>query len=162
VLFFEHKGLYNTKGEVDATAPAEPLGRARTMRSGGDVTIVGTQLMATRAAAAADELAAGGVEADVIDLRTLVPMDVAMVLESVARTGNLIIVQEGPVSGGWAATLLAQLVIAGVDLASRPVVLASDDAPVPYATGLESAWLPSVGRIVDAAARGAKDVAERA
>ena len=88
-----------------------------------------------------------------IDLRTLVPMDVATVLESVARTGNLIIVQEGPVSGGWAATLLARLVTGGADLSSRPVLLASEDAPVPYATGLESAWLPSVARIVDAAAR---------
>ncbi len=122
------------------------------MRSGGDVTIVGTQLMATRALAAADELAGRGIEADVIDLRTLVPMDVAAVLESVARTGNLIIVQEGPVSGGWAATLLAQLIVAGADLGFGPVLLASDDAPVPYAAGLESAWLPSVARIVDAAA----------
>ena len=153
VLFFEHKGLYNTKGEVDNAVPAEQLGRARTMRSGSDVTIVGTQLMAARAVAAADELAHRGVEADVIDLRTLAPMDVATVLESVARTGNLIIVQEGPVSGGWGATLLAQLVVEGIDLASRPVVLASDDAPVPYAAGLESAWLPSIARIVDAAAR---------
>ncbi len=158
VLFFEHKGLYNTQGEVDDAAPTEPLGRARTMRSGSDLTIVGTQLMAARAVAAAEELATRGIEADVIDLRTLVPMDVATVLESVARTGNLIIVQEGPVSGGWAATLLARLVVEGVDLSSRPVVLASDDAPVPYATGLESAWLPSVDRIVDAAVRGAEVV----
>jgi pyruvate/2-oxoglutarate/acetoin dehydrogenase E1 component len=108
--------------------------------------------MATRAIAAADELATRGIEADVIDLRTLVPMDAATVLESVARTGNLIVVQEGPVSGGWAATLLARLIIAGADLSFRPVVLASNDAPVPYATGLEAAWLPSVARIVDAAA----------
>ena len=156
VLFFEHKGLYNTKGDVDDAAPAEPLGRARTMRSGSDLTIVGTQLMATRALAAADELATRGIEADVIDLRTLVPMDVAAVLESVARTGNLIIVQEGPVSGGWAATLLTQLMIAGADLSIRPAVVASSDAPVPYSTGLESAWLPSVARIVDAAAHTAE------
>jgi acetoin:2,6-dichlorophenolindophenol oxidoreductase subunit beta len=158
VLFFEHKGLYNTKGDVDDAAPAEPLGRARTLRPGGDVTIVGTQLMTVRALAAADELSARGVEAEVIDLRTLVPMDVAAVLASVARTGNLVIVQEGPISGGWAATLLARLVIDGAELSSRPVVLASEDAPVPYAAGLESAWLPSVARIVDAAARTAQVV----
>jgi pyruvate/2-oxoglutarate/acetoin dehydrogenase E1 component len=152
VLFFEHKGLYNTKGEVDEQAD-EHLGRARTLREGSDVTIVGTQLMAARAAAAAEELAGRGVDAEVIDLRTLVPMDTAAVLESVARTGNLVIVQEGPVSGGWAATLLAQLVVAGAAFSARPAVLASDDTPVPYATGMETAWLPSVERIVDAAAR---------
>ena len=152
VLFFEHKGLYNTKGEVDEQAD-EHLGRARTLREGSDVTIVGTQLMAVRSVAAAAELAGRGVDAEVIDLRTLVPMDTAAVLESVARTGNLVIVQEGPISGGWAATLLAQMVLAGAAFSARPAVLASDDTPVPYATELETAWLPSVERIVDAAAR---------
>ena len=152
VLFFEHKGLYNTRGEVDEQAD-ELLGRARTLREGSDVTIVGTQLMVVRAVAAAEELAGRGVEAEVIDLRTLVPMDTAAVLESVARTGNLVIVQEGPVSGGWAATLLAQLVVAGAAFSTLPVVLASDDTPVPYAAEMETAWLPSVERIVDAAAR---------
>ena len=165
VLFFEHKGLYNTKGEVDEQAD-EHLGRARTLREGSDVTIVGTQLMAVRSVAAAAELAGRGVVAEVIDLRTLVPMDTvarvvqagvipmdtAAVLESVARTGNLVIVQEGPISGGWAATLLAQMVLAGAAFSARPAVLASDDTPVPYATELETAWLPSVERIVDAAA----------
>jgi acetoin:2,6-dichlorophenolindophenol oxidoreductase subunit beta len=151
-LFFEHKALYNTKGEVDEQA-VDHLGRARTLREGSDVTIVGTQLMAARSVAAAEELAGLGVDAEVIDLRTLVPMDTAAVLESVAHTGNLVIVQEGPISGGWAATLLAQLVVAGAAFSARPAVLASDDTPVPYATELETAWLPSVERIVDAAAR---------
>ena len=82
MLFFEHKGLYGTKGDVDPAAPPEPLGTARVRRAGTDVTIVGTQLMAARALAAADELAAGGVEAEVIDLRSLAPMDVATVVES--------------------------------------------------------------------------------
>ena len=151
-LFFEHKGLYNTKGEVDEQAD-EHLGRARTLRDGSDVTIVGTQLMAVRSVAAAEELAGRGVDAEVIDLRTLVPMDTTTVLDSVARTGNLVIVQEGPISGGWAATLLAQLVVAGAAFSTPPAVLASDDTPVPYATELETAWLPSVERIVVAAAR---------
>jgi pyruvate dehydrogenase E1 component beta subunit len=156
VLVFEHKGLYNAKGPVERTAPSEPLGRAATLRHGGDVTIVGTQLMAARAVAAADELASRGVEADVIDLRTLAPMDADAVLESVTRTRSLVVVQEGPLAGGWAATLLARVVTAGPDLAGPPIVVASQDAPVPYATGLEAAWLPSVERIVEAAARHAE------
>jgi pyruvate dehydrogenase E1 component beta subunit len=150
VLVFEHKGLYNTRGELDRDAPAEPLGRARLARAGDDVTIVATQLMAARALAAADRLAEAGVRAEVVDLRTLAPMDVPAVLESVARTGRLVIVQEGPLPGGWGATLLAQVMTAGAELVSRPVVLASDDAPVPYASTMESAWLPSVEAIVEA------------
>ncbi len=109
--------------------------------------------MAARSVAAAEVLGGRGVEAEVIDLRTLVPMDVETVLQSVARTGNLIVVQEGPISGGWAATLLACVIVAGAELSTRPVVLSSDDTPVPYAAGMESAWLPSVERIVDAASR---------
>jgi len=112
--------------------------------------------MAARAVAAADELASRGVEADVIDLRTLAPMDADAVLESVTRTRSLVVVQEGPLAGGWAATLLARVVTAGPDLAGPPIVVASQDAPVPYATGLEAAWLPSVERIVEAAARHAE------
>ena len=153
VLFFEHKGLYGTKGEVDPAAPPEALGTARVRRAGTDVTIVGTQLMAARALAAADELAAGGVEAEVIDLRSLAPMDVATVVESAGRTGHLVLVQEGPLPGGWAPTLLTRMVVAGADIGPHPAVVTSDDVPVPYATALESAWLPDVERIVAAVAR---------
>jgi pyruvate/2-oxoglutarate/acetoin dehydrogenase E1 component len=150
VLFFEHKGLYNAKGPCDRDPPLEPIGRARIARAGSDVTIVGTQLMAARASAAAHRLAERGVEAEVIDLRTLAPMDVPAVLASVGRTGKLVIVQEGPLAGGWGATLLAGVMVTGAELASPPVVVASDDAPVPYAGTMEAAWLPSVERIVEA------------
>lgn len=153
VLFFEHKGLYGAKGEVDPAAPAEAIGSARIRRAGTDVTIVGTQLMAARALAAADELAGGGAEAEVVDLRSLAPMDVATVVESTGRTGRLVLVQEGPLSGGWASTLLARMVVAGADLGPHPAVVTSDDVPVPYAASLESAWLPDVERIVAAVTR---------
>jgi pyruvate/2-oxoglutarate/acetoin dehydrogenase E1 component len=151
VLFFEHKGLYGTKGDVDPDAAPDALGTARTRRAGSDVTIVGTQLMAARSLAAAGMLADRGVEAEVVDLRSLVPMDVGAVLDSVGRTGRLVLVQEGPLSGGWAPTLLTQVVLAGADVGSRSVVVASDDVPVPYATSMESAWLPDVDRIAEAA-----------
>jgi pyruvate/2-oxoglutarate/acetoin dehydrogenase E1 component len=153
VLFFEHKGLYGAKGDVDPAAPPDALGAACIRRAGTDVTIVGTQLMAARALAAATELAAGGVGAEVVDLRSLAPMDVATVVESVGRTGHLILVQEGPLSGGWAPTLLTRMVAAGADIGPHPAVVTSDDVPVPYAARLESAWLPGVERIVAAATR---------
>ena len=156
VLVFEHKGLYNARGPVERIAPAEPLGRAAILRRGDDVTIVGTQLMAARALGAAEELAARGVEAEVIDLRTLAPMDVDTVLESLGRTRSLVVVQEGPLAGGWASTLVTRVVTAGTLLAAPPVVVVSGDTPVPYATDLEAAWLPSVERIVDAASRPAE------
>ena len=156
VLVFEHKGLYNARGPVERIAPAEPLGRAAILRRGDDVTIVATQLMAARALAAADELAARGVEAEVIDLRTLAPMDVDTVLESLGRTRSLVVVQEGPLAGGWASTLVTRVVTAGALLAAPPAVVASQETPVPYATNLETAWLPSVERIVDAASRPAE------
>jgi pyruvate/2-oxoglutarate/acetoin dehydrogenase E1 component len=150
VLFFEHKGLYNMRGPCDEAAPAEPLGTATMLRAGGDVTIVGTQLMAARSLAAAEALAERGVDAAVVDLRTLAPMDVPAVLESLERTGRLLVVQEGPVSGGWGATLIARVALAA-DLRERPRMVASPDAPVPYAAGLEAAWLPSVESIAAAA-----------
>jgi pyruvate/2-oxoglutarate/acetoin dehydrogenase E1 component len=150
VLFFEHKGLYNVRGDVVRVAPSEPLGRARILRDGADVTIVGAQLTASRALAAADELGARGVSAEVLDLRTFRPLDAAAVAESVSRTGRLVLVQEGPLPGGWAATLLAQLVAGGPPLGVRPRIVASDDSPVPYSAPLEAAWLPTVERIVEA------------
>jgi acetoin:2,6-dichlorophenolindophenol oxidoreductase subunit beta len=147
VLVLEHKALYGTKGDLPEDRPLVPLGVAAVRRPGIDVTVVATQLMARRALEAAERLGRNGVSAEVIDLRTIAPMDVDTVLESVAGTGRIAIVQEGPIAGGWGATLLSQLVLAGADLRCRPVMIASPDSPTPYATSLEAAWLPSVERI---------------
>src|SRR4029077_3680237 len=96
VLVFEHKALYGRKEEVGDGEHVLPLGQARTVRAGGDVTLVGLSITVGICLAAADQLAADGVAAEVIDLRPLVPLDAAAVLASVRRTGRLVIVEENP------------------------------------------------------------------
>jgi acetoin:2,6-dichlorophenolindophenol oxidoreductase subunit beta len=152
VLVFEHKNLLGLSGELAEPPQPVPLGRAEVVRPGGDVTVVATQQMRHRAVAAAAELAAGGIEACVIDPRTLVPFDDAAVAGSLARTSRLLVVQEAPAGGSWGASLVARMAqhhFRSFD--APPVLLATDDTPVPYAGPLEEAWLPSVPRIVAAA-----------
>ena len=108
-LVFEQKALYGMRGELDRGAPApDGYGRARVVRAGGDVTVVATQVMLHRSLEAAERLA-GEVEVEVIDPRMLVPFDLERVLESVAKTGRLLCVQEGTLPGSWASTLVAQV-----------------------------------------------------
>src|SRR5204863_8417175 len=108
VLFLEHKRLYSVKGPAPGPADAViPLGRARIARRGSDVTIASAGKGVPDALAAAEQLAAEHrVDAEVIDLRTLRPLDLQTVLESVARTNRLLVVEEGPATGGWASGLL--------------------------------------------------------
>jgi pyruvate/2-oxoglutarate/acetoin dehydrogenase E1 component len=147
VLFFEHKRLYGIKGE---TGPdAIPLGRAAVVREGTDVTIVSAMKGVHDSLAAADQLAAQGIEAEVIDLRTIRPFDAETVLASVAKTNRLLVVEEGPLTGGWAAELLARTTeeaLGDLDDAWR---IATADAVIPYSPPLEDAFLPGPGRIVD-------------
>lgn len=146
VLFFEHKGLFNVKGALGGPVP---LGRAAVMREGRDVTIVATQLMVHRALDASDRLAGEGISAEVIDPRTLVPLDVATIGGSVRRTNRLVVVQEGSADGSWGASLISRLVQEHFDsFDAPPRLVAAPDTPVPYAESLESAWMPSVDGIV--------------
>ncbi len=150
VLYFEHKGLYNVKGELEEGAAPTELGKARIVRAGDDVTIVATQLMLHRAVAAAELLAADGVAADVIDPRTLIPLDLETVAASVDRTNRLVVVQEAPPGGSWGATLIARLAEQRFEMFDAPPALvACDETPVPFAGPLEDAWLPSAERIVE-------------
>src|SRR5258707_7529804 len=107
VLVFEHKALYGRREEVPEGEHVLPLGRARTVRAGGDVTLVGLSITVGTCLAAADELASHGLAADVLDLRTLVPLDAAAVLASVRRTGRLVVVEENPGQLGWGAAIAA-------------------------------------------------------
>ena len=108
VICFEHKMLYGRKGEVGAgDAAIVPIGEAAVPRTGTDVTIVAALAMVDAALAAADELARDGVEAEVIDLRTLRPLDTATIAGSVAKTGRLVVVEEGPPTGGYASDVIA-------------------------------------------------------
>jgi pyruvate dehydrogenase E1 component beta subunit len=152
VLFFEHKGLYARKGPVrrgdDAIAR---VGAGAVLRSGRDVTVVATLLMADRALQAADELAGEGVDVEVIDPQWLRPFDHSLVASSVERTGRLVVVEEQVHAGGWGATLISRLTLAGVTFETPPrVVGLPDDVLIPYSPSLEDAIIPSVGVIADA------------
>jgi pyruvate dehydrogenase E1 component beta subunit len=148
VLFFEHKLLYPIRADVgDALAPLE-LGRADIVRSGSDLTVVATQLMRHRALEAAESLAAEGVDIELIDPRTLAPLDLETIVSSVEKTGRLACVQECPATGSWGAAVLAAVVEAAWEsLDARPLLVSADETPIPYSGPLEDAWLPSVQRI---------------
>jgi pyruvate dehydrogenase E1 component beta subunit len=151
VLYFEHKGLFNLKGELPDSPPVLELGRADLVRSGDDVTVVATQVMRHRAVEAAELLAGEGTSVEVIDPRTLVPFDLDAVLGSLGRTNRLVVVQEAAFGGSWGATLVAAVVQQQFEiLDAPPVLVAADDTPVPYAGPLEELWMPSAQRIADA------------
>ncbi len=157
VLLCSHKHLYGTKGRsVEDSALGDvpdgsyeiPIGKAEVRRAGTDVTIVGTLLMAHRALQAAELLATDGISAEVIDLRWVAPIDVATVVESVRRTGRLVVAQEGAERGGWAATLVAAVAEQAIDALDAPVArLTGPDSPIPFAPHLEAAYVPTAGQI---------------
>lgn len=150
VLVFEHKHLFNVKGELADTPEVVELGRAEVVRSGSDVTLVATQLMRHRAEEAADRLAREGVKVELIDPRTLVPLDYDTIAASVDKTNRFVGAQECPNDGSWGASLVARLVRDRLEIFDAPPILVgADDTPVPYAGALEELWLPSVDRIVD-------------
>ncbi len=149
VLFFEHKMLYAAKGDLDTGAALPELGTAATKRPGRDVTVAACGLMLRNCLEAAERLDKMGVSLEVIDLRTLKPLDTAAVCGSVKRTGRLVVVEESPQTGGSGL----QLVEAAVsecfrDLKTPPKRIASIDAPLPAASSLEAAAVPSVDRVV--------------
>jgi acetoin:2,6-dichlorophenolindophenol oxidoreductase subunit beta len=154
VLVFEHKHLFGVKGELGDAPQVVELGRAEVVRAGSDVTLVATQLMRHRAAEAAERLSAEGVEAEVIDPRTLVPFDYDTVAESIDKTNRLVVVQECPPDGSWGASLVARLASDRLEMFDAPPLLVgADDTPVPYSGALEELWLPSVERILDGVRR---------
>jgi acetoin:2,6-dichlorophenolindophenol oxidoreductase subunit beta len=151
VIFHEHKAMYARKGPVRRGAIAE-VGRAQVTREGTDVTIVATLLMAERALAAAAQLEAEGISAEVIDLRWIRPLDVPAVAASVARTGRLVIAEEQVHAGGWGATIISELAMAGQAFAAPPRAVGLPyDLPIPYSPPLEDEIIPSADRIAEAA-----------
>jgi acetoin:2,6-dichlorophenolindophenol oxidoreductase subunit beta len=150
VIFLEHKRLYSVKDEVED--PVEPiaLGRARVARSGGDLTIVSIGKGVRDAIAAADELAQDGLEAEVVDLRTLRPLDLETVCESVAKTNRVLAVEEGPRTGGWATGVLGAVAEEALHDLDDAWIVATADTPVPYSPTLEDAFMPDADAIVAA------------
>jgi pyruvate/2-oxoglutarate/acetoin dehydrogenase E1 component len=144
VIFLEHKALYATKGAVPQEVYAIPLGKADVKRAGTDVTLVATQAMVLRALAAAADLEKEGVSVEVIDPRTLVPLDEATILASVAKTSRLVIAHEAVKRGGWGAELAALVAERTIDVLDAPIVrVASRNVPMPYNDSLERATIPS-------------------
>ncbi len=150
VIVHEHKLLYGRKGPVARGNKAQ-IGKASVERAGSDVTIVASLLMVERALAAADELAAEGIDAEVIDLRWVRPLDMHTIGSSVTRTGRVVIAEEQWHEGGWGATIISRLAQAGVSQTSSPrSVSLPDDLLVPYSPKLEDAFIPSATRIAEA------------
>lgn len=152
VLFLEHKILLNIRGEVPEEPYALPLGKGVIEREGGDVTIVALQLTVGMALKAAAELEKDGISAEVVNLRTIKPYDEALVAKSVAKTSRLIIAQEGPKVGGWAAEISAMVGETYFEYLSAPVGRVTClDVPVSFAPVLEDYYMLSPADIVRAA-----------
>jgi len=149
VVFLEHKRLYSTKGPPPAEETV-PLGRANVVRRGGDLTIASALKGVPDAVAAAEELAADGIHAEVLDLRSLRPLDSDTVLESVARTNRLLVVEEGPRTGGWGAVLLGVVAEEGLHDLDDCWLINTEETPAPYSPTLEDTFLPGPGAIAAA------------
>ncbi len=155
VLVFEHKLLYKTKGHVPADAYRVPIGKAAVRRDGRDLTIVAGSVMVPRSLAAAERLAADGIDVEVIDLRSLRPLDSATIEASVSRTHRLLIVHEGVKTMGIGAEISARIAEGSAfDLLDAPIArLGGADTPIPYNPVLEKAAVPQEDDIVRAATR---------
>jgi pyruvate/2-oxoglutarate/acetoin dehydrogenase E1 component len=152
VIFIEHKLLYNTSGPVPDEEYVIPIGVADVKRSGEDVTIVATSRMVLFALDAADELARRGIDAEVIDPRTLKPLDIDTIIRSVEKTGRLVVVNEGHRTGGFTAEVAARMQREAFDWLDAPIMqVATEDVPLPYNGRLELEAIPNPQDIVDAA-----------
>jgi len=154
VLIFEHGSLYNVTGELEESAGAVDIERAAVRRSGDDVSLITYGGTLSTVLEAAEQLAGEGIDAEVLDLRVLRPLDEAAILATVARTHRAVVVDEGWRSGSLSAEISARISEAAFYDLDAPVArVCSAEAPVPYARHLELAALPSVERVVEAARR---------
>jgi pyruvate dehydrogenase E1 component beta subunit len=148
VMFFEHKGLYSSKGEVRDGEIVDTLGSAKVLRGGGDATIVALAAMVPRALAAAEALSQRGIDAGVIDVRSLVPLDTRTILREVSATGRLFTVEENPRLCGWGAELVSIVADECFNyLDGPPLRITTPHVPLPSADALEDMAIPSVERI---------------
>ncbi len=149
VIFFEHKTLLAKKAEVPDGEIVDQLGVARVLREGSDCTIVALALMVDRALEAAERLAERGISAEVIDVRSLVPLDTQTILASVSKTSRLFTVEENPRLCGWGAEIVS-IAVEEVfwDLDGAPIRITTPHVPVPSAASLEDLAIPSVERVV--------------
>ncbi len=150
VVFIEHKMLYNDRGPVPEGEYLIPLGKAAVKREGKDITVVATSILVKRAIAAADRLKAEGISVEVIDPRTIRPLDGEAILQSVAKTNRLLIVQEAPVFAGFGAEIAAMVAEKGLYDLDGPIVrLGGWEVPIPFSPSLEDAVVPGVDQIAE-------------
>jgi pyruvate/2-oxoglutarate/acetoin dehydrogenase E1 component len=150
VMFFEHKGLYSSKGEVPDGEIVDTLGTAKVLREGSDATVLALAAMVPRALAAAEQLAAAGIEVTVIDVRSLVPLDTQTILAEFTKTGRLFTVEENPRLCGWGAEIVSIVSEEGFWAMDGPLVrITTPHIPLPSADALEDMAIPSVERIVE-------------
>jgi pyruvate/2-oxoglutarate/acetoin dehydrogenase E1 component len=149
VIFIEHKGLYNSKGVVPTEEYFIPFGQANVSRQGTDATIVTLGIMVQRCLDAADKLSERGISIEIVDLRTLVPMDKETILQSLAKTGRLIVVDEAYATCGISAEVAAIAVCEGLDSLDAPVLrICGFPSPHSFSPSVDSYLIPSVDRIV--------------
>jgi pyruvate/2-oxoglutarate/acetoin dehydrogenase E1 component len=149
VIFLEHKRLYSVKGPAPADDEVIPLGQARIAREGTDLTLVSISKPVADSLVAADELAADGIDVEVVDLRTLRPLDLQTVLHSVAKTNRIVAVEEGPRTGGWSTGVLGAVAEAALHDLDDAWIVATDETPIPYSPSLEDAFMPNSSTIAD-------------
>ncbi len=151
VIFLEHKALYTLEGDVPEEAYTIPFAEANIVREGGDVTVVALGRMVHLVAQAAAELAAEGIECEIVDPRTTSPLDEETILESVENTGRLVVVDEASPRCGLAADIIALVAREGFSsLTSAPRMVTPPHTPVPFSPVLEDAYIPSPATIADA------------
>jgi pyruvate dehydrogenase E1 component beta subunit len=154
VVFFEHKGLFASKGDPAPPDHVVPLGEAAVARAGTDVTLVALASTVPVALAAAEQVEAGGISCEVVDLRCLIPLDARSVLDSVARTSRLVVVEENPYQGGWGGTVASIVADEGFETLDAPIRrVAAACVPLPFADALEDAVIPTVDKVADAVRR---------
>jgi pyruvate/2-oxoglutarate/acetoin dehydrogenase E1 component len=150
-MFIEHKLLYATKGFIPDGEFLIPFGQADVKRKGKDVTVIAISYMVTKALRAAERLAEEGVDVEVIDLRTLVPLDLETLLLSVRKTNRVVIVHEGCRRGGIGAEIASNIMEEAFDFLDAPIQrVGALNVPIPYSEPLENAVIPSEGEIATA------------
>jgi pyruvate dehydrogenase E1 component beta subunit len=148
VVYLEHKKLFGSKGPLNTAQGPVPIGKANVLRRGQDVTLVASLAMVPVALEAADQLSADGIDAEVIDLRSLLPADTETIADSVQRTNRLVTIEEQPVHGGWGSSVAAAVVDKAFDYLDHPPIrIGTPPAPMPFSPVLEDAAIPSADRV---------------
>ncbi len=154
VMFIEHKKLFITKGHVPEESYAIPFGKADIKRQGGDITLVATHALVQKSLNVAEEMSREGVDIEVLDPRTITPLDKEAILNSVKKTGKLITADEGCVTGGFGSEVAAIVAQEAFDYLEAPIIrVGSPDTPVPFSPPLEQFYIPDEGNIKDAVNR---------